>query len=138
MPSSQLWAPKPQRIAQHPAATLELPNMIPGMWLQLSPVTSPSCNPNKYLQLTPSTSPLPSPSLKAEGVSPVDLADLSLADKNEKYLTNASRQSSVSSSSSTSRPVSTKAPAFLTAPSVERREMAVGRLGGLGAAFLSN
>ena len=144
--TSQLWAPKPQRPSQNVALNIDRPNMIPGTWLQVTPVVSPSFSANKYLQLTPTTSPLPSPSLKGENVSPVDLTDLSLNDslprpKTERYLSNtstASRQSSISSASSSSGSVSTRPPAFLTVPSVERREMAIGRLGGLGAAFLSN
>ncbi|KAF2158866.1 hypothetical protein M409DRAFT_61287 [Zasmidium cellare ATCC 36951] len=146
MSTSQLWAPKPQRPSQqHTIERIDRPsNMIPGTWLQLSPDASPGSNTAKFLQLTPQSSPLPSPALKGESASPVDLTSLSLTDSlprptTERYLSNTSavsRQSSVSSSSSNS--VSTRPPAFLTVPSVERREMAIGRLGGLGAAFLSN
>lgn len=124
MSNSQLWTKKIEEPKETPVEQLNRLNphaYLPGTWLQLSPMTSPA--------------------FKAANESAIaDIKDdISLADaKNAKFLTNtsSSRTSSVSSASTNgaSRHPSMTSHAT-SAPCAERRELAVGRSGGLGAAF---
>ncbi|KAK4616034.1 hypothetical protein CLAFUW4_09937 [Fulvia fulva] len=117
MSTSQLWAPQPQRPqAQSTADRLSSsPNMLPGTWLQLSPVTGSS---------------LPSPVLKADA-SPVNLKDI-----DTRFLSNntsASRHESFSSQGSVD-PMRRPLVSSVNSPDIERREVAI-RSGRIEAAF---
>ncbi|EME39525.1 hypothetical protein DOTSEDRAFT_48006 [Dothistroma septosporum NZE10] len=116
MSSSQLWAPQPQRRqAESTADPLSTsPDILPGTWLQLSPVTGSS---------------LPSSVPKANA-SPVNLKDI-----DTKFLSNTSgsRHESFSSQRSVDlmrRPMVSS----VSSPDIERREIAI-RSGRIEAAF---